>query len=132
MPYLRPTHPETVQEPDSDGGDPLTPDPELIAATECGIAYRAMSGTDGYRRLLDFLESRADKALGELREARFQADSVKLNLLSTWTERELVLVEMQAEIARGIKNGDEASQMLSRFGLLNVPIDFNQSNGETK
>jgi hypothetical protein len=94
------------------------------------MAYRDLLESEGYKKILDFMEARCNLALRDMREAVFQADGVKLNLLNIWTEREAVLRELQLEISKGVEEGNEAARQLSRFGLLNVPIDFNSNNGE--
>ncbi len=130
MPYLQ-RSPNDRNQAENDGGEPTLPDPALIESAQKGIAYRDLLESEGYKRILDFMEARCDLALRDMREAVFQSDGVKMNLLNIWTEREAVLREMELEISRGISEGAEAANQLSRFGLLNVPIDFNHhNNGE--
>ncbi len=129
MPYYKRRSVE-INQAESDGGESTLPDPALIESVERGIAYRDLLDSAGYKKILDFMEARCNFALKDMREAVFQSDVVKLNLLNIWIEREAMLRELQLEVAKGVEEGTEAARQMTRFGLLNVPIDFNLNNGE--
>lgn len=95
-----------------DGGNFQVP-PELLQIIEKGAAYRDLEQSDGYRKLLDFLESRSNQALIAMRESKFAEDRVRARLQDIWQLWEEMIVDVEKEVQRGIAYGRDAARELT-------------------
>lgn len=102
---------------------------EHLDTLQKAAAYRALAQSDGYRRLLDFLEAWANQGLEAIRGAQYGEDRVRANLQLIWTEREKVLAEVQREVQRGIAGGKALADDLDQGALIHagLPMEFSDN-----
>ena len=109
---------------EADNGFQLSPG--LLEAVHKAAAYRDLEKSDGYRRLLDFMEKRSNLRLAAMREAPLAEDRIQLQLQLMWRESEKALEDIQIEIQHGIAMGREIAEELDRSALIDagLPMDF--------
>lgn len=77
--------------------------PEIQSAIDKGEDYEALIKLRGYRRLLDFVESKGNEALAVMRGAAMSSDDrLKSNLQLKWTTIEQILRDIQVEVLQSI------------------------------
>ena len=110
-----------------DGGLPS----EHLETLHKAAAYRALAETDGYHRLLDFLEAWANAALETMRAAGFREDDrTRANMQLIWAERENALAEIQREVQRGIAAGRSLAEEIDPEVRINagLPMEFSDND----
>lgn len=110
---------------DVDGGLPR----EHLETLQKASAYRTLAASDGYRRLLDFMEAWANQGLEAIRGAGYGEDRVRANLQLIWSEREKALAEIQREVQRGIAAGRALAQEMDAGEFVNIgaPMEFSDN-----
>lgn len=100
---------------------------DQIDALQKAASYRALAESDGYHRLLDFLESWSNLALQNMRTASFRDDDrTRTNMQLIWSERENTLEEIQHEVQRGIAAGQQLANEIDPEVRINagLPMEF--------
>ena len=79
---------------------------ELARTVIKGNDYEAFFNSKSYRRVLDWLESKADGILAAMRSSSDLPDRSRLDMIVKWGTTEDILKELQVEVQQSIVDRD--------------------------
>ena len=90
---------------------------EYLEIIEAGADYAHLLDSRAYKRLLDFLEKRANEKLVALRESLSSDDRLNNNMRLVWREAEDVLRDIQIEVQRRVSEREVLIKEIGNSGF---------------